>query len=96
LVRGSKKLSLPKATAGNVKGKMKRTATIVPDYDLSNLPTDQVALWIYLQAEAILGQIMADQAERLGFPLALGDCIVSAMKKNPQAIFSNGIRGADV
>ena len=89
-------MSLPKAAAWKVKRKMKRTATMVPDYDLSNLPTDQVALWIYLQADAILDQIMADQAERLGFPLALGDCIVSAMKEKPQAIFSNGLRGAAV
>ena len=36
------------------------------------LPTEQVDLWIYLQVDGIFGQIMADQAERLGFPLALG------------------------
>ena len=41
---------------------------MAPDYDLSNLPTDQADLWIYLQVDAIFGQIMADQAERLGFP----------------------------
>ena len=63
---------------------------MAPDYDLSNLPADQADLWIYLQADAIFGQIMADQAERLGFPLALGDCIVSAMTEKPQAIFNNG------
>jgi hypothetical protein len=39
---------------------------MAPDYDLSNLPTDQADLWIYLQTDAICGQIMADQAERLG------------------------------
>ena len=32
----------------------------------------QVELWICLQVDVIFGQIMADQAERLGFPLALG------------------------
>ena len=45
---------------------------MTPDYDLSNLPTSQADLWIYLQVDAILGQILTDQAERLGFPLALG------------------------
>jgi len=68
---------------------------MVPDYDFSNLETSQVDLWIYLQFDAILGQIMADQAERLGFPLAVGDCIVSAMTEKPRAIFNNGKRGAD-
>jgi hypothetical protein len=63
---------------------------MAPDYDLSNLETSQADLWIYLQADAIFGQIMADQAERLGFPLALGHCIVSAMTEKPQAIFNNG------
>ncbi len=60
------------------------------DYDLSNLPTDQVELWICLQADAICRQIMDAQAERLGFPLALGHHIVSAMTQIPQAIFNNG------
>ncbi|MGD1102201.1 MAG: hypothetical protein ABSA59_09055 [Terriglobia bacterium] len=63
---------------------------MVPDYDLSNLQTSQADLWIYLQVDAIFGQIMADQAERLGSPLARGDCIVSAMTEKPQAIFNNG------
>ena len=44
---------------------------MAPDYDLSNLINDQVDLWIYLRVDTILSQIMADQAERLGFPLAL-------------------------
>jgi hypothetical protein len=39
---------------------------------LSILPTAQADLWIYLEVDAIFGQIMADRAERLGFPLALG------------------------
>ncbi len=68
---------------------------MAPDYDLSSLETSQVDLWIYLQFDAIFGQIMADQAERLGFPLAAGDCIVSAGTEKPQAIFNNGKRGAD-
>ena len=62
---------------------------MVPDYDLSNLPTRQADLWICLQADDICGQIMAAQAERLGFPLALGHSIVSAMTQKPQAIFNN-------
>ena len=45
---------------------------MTPDYDLSNLPTSQADLLIHLQVDAILGQILADQAKRLGFPLALG------------------------
>jgi hypothetical protein len=69
---------------------------MAPDYDLSNLPTAQVELWICLQVDAIFGQIMADQAARLGFPLALGDGIVSAIKEKPQAIFGNGVRGVGV
>ena len=68
---------------------------MTPDYDLSNLETSQVDLWIYLQFDAIFGQIMADQAERLGFPLAVGNCIVSAVTDKPQAIFNHGKRGAD-
>jgi hypothetical protein len=63
---------------------------MAPDYDLSNLTTEQVDLWICLQADFICEQIMADQAERLGFPLALGKSIVSAMTEKPQAIFNNG------
>ena len=50
---------------------------MAPDYDLSNLPTEQVDLWIYLMGNTIFGQIMADQAERNGFPLALGHSIAS-------------------
>jgi hypothetical protein len=68
---------------------------MAPDYDLSNLETSQADLWIYLQFDAIFGQIMADQAERLGFPLAVGDCIISAVTEEPQVIFNNGKRGAD-
>jgi hypothetical protein len=63
---------------------------MAPDYDLSKLPASEADLRIYLQADAIYGQIMADQAERLGFPLALGDCIVSAITAKPQGIFNNG------
>jgi hypothetical protein len=68
---------------------------MAPDYDLSNLETSQADLWICLQFDAIFGQIMADQAERLGFSIAVGDCIVSAVTEKPQAIFNNGKRGAD-
>ena len=68
---------------------------MAPDNDLSNLETSQADLWIYLQFDAIFGQIMADQAERLGFPLAVGDCIVAALTEKPQAIFNNRKRRAD-
>lgn len=69
---------------------------MAPDYDLSNLPASQSDLWLYLQVDAILGQIMADQAERLGFPLALGDCIVLALREKPQAILNSAYGVADV
>jgi hypothetical protein len=62
---------------------------MAPDYDLSRLPTDQAEVWIYLQADVIYGQIMEFQAERLGFPLALGHRIVSAMTQKPEAIFNS-------
>lgn len=61
---------------------------MAPDYDLSNMPTDQVDLWIYLQVDAIFVQIIAEQAERLGFPTALGNRIVSAMTVKPQGMFN--------
>ena len=46
---------------------------MTPDYDLSNLRTDQAELWIYLRFDAILAEILADQPERRASPLALGD-----------------------
>jgi hypothetical protein len=63
---------------------------MAPDYDLSKLPASDADLWIWLQADVIFGQIMANQAERLGFPLVLGECIVSATTTKPEAIFNNG------
>ena len=63
---------------------------MAPDYDLSTLPTEHVDLWIFLQADVICGQIMADQAERLGYPLAQGDSITCAMTRMPQTFFKNG------
>lgn len=69
---------------------------MTPDYDLSNLPISQADLWICLQTDAILRQILAEQAERLGCPLALRDCTVAALTENPQAIFNAAQRGADV
>ena len=59
---------------------------MVVDYDLSDLPYHQAEVWICLQANAICGQIMAAQAERLGFPLVLGDRIVSAMAQKSQTM----------
>jgi hypothetical protein len=35
-----------------------------PDYHLSHLQTWQAALWIRLQADLVLAQILADQAKR--------------------------------
>jgi hypothetical protein len=69
---------------------------MAPDHDLSNLPASQADLWICLQIEAILRQILADQAERLGYRLALGDCAVAALTEKPQALFNTAQRGADV
>jgi hypothetical protein len=68
---------------------------MAPDSDLSNLPTFQVDLWIYLQFDASVGQIMADKADRLGCPLAGGNCIVSAVTEKPQALFNSWKRDAD-
>jgi hypothetical protein len=68
---------------------------MAPDYDLSNLPTSQAELWICLQVDAILRQILAEQAGRLGYPLALGDCTVAALTEKPQVIFNTAQRGAD-
>jgi hypothetical protein len=67
-----------------------RGGEMAPDYDLSYLPNSEVELRIYLQAELIVGQIMADQADRLGYPRELGDCMVSAMTSQPQGLFNNG------
>ena len=68
---------------------------MAPDYDLSNLPTSQADLWICLQVDAIFGQIMADQAERLGFPLALRDGTVAVLTEKPPARLSSVKPGAD-
>jgi hypothetical protein len=68
---------------------------MTPDYDLSNLPTSQAELWIHLQADAILGQILAEQAKRLGFPLAPRDCTAAGLTEEPQAMLNFALRGAD-
>ena len=68
---------------------------MAPDYDLSNREISQANLWIYLQFDAIFGQIMAGQAERLGFPLAQAEWVASAVAEKPQATFNNGNWGAD-
>jgi len=68
---------------------------MAPDYDLSNRETSQADLWICLQFDAIFGQIMTGQAERLGFLLAQADGIVSAIAEKPQVIFNNRKWGAD-
>jgi hypothetical protein len=69
---------------------------MTPDYDLSNLPTSQADLWVFLQADDILSQILTKQAERLGCPLALRGCTFAARMEEPQAIFNTARRGADV
>jgi hypothetical protein len=66
------------------------------DYDLSNLPTDQAEVWICLQADVIYGQIVADQAERLGFSYGPGHSIVSTLSRRSLVIFSNRLRGVGV
>ena len=58
---------------------------MAPDYDLSNLPTSHVDMWLFLQIGDILGQILADQSKRLAFPLALRDCTVAALTEKPPA-----------
>jgi len=63
---------------------------MVVDFDLSILPDDQAELWIWLRTDEICRQIIAAQAERLGFPLALGHRIASAIIQKPQAMFNNG------
>jgi hypothetical protein len=68
---------------------------MTPDYDLSNLSTSRADLWINLQVDAILGQILADQAERLGFPFALRDCTVAALTEKPPARLNSVEPGAD-
>ena len=37
---------------------------MAPDYDLSSLQTWQADLWIHLQVDVVLAQILADQAKR--------------------------------
>jgi len=63
---------------------------MVADYDLSQMPSDQAEVWMCLRADAIYGQIVVAQAERLGFPLVLGRSFISAMIQRPQASFNNG------
>ena len=46
---------------------------MTPDYDLSNLHTEQAELWIHLRFDAILVEILADRPERWASPLALGN-----------------------
>jgi hypothetical protein len=67
-----------------------RGGKMTPDYDFSYLSAAQVELLIYLEVDVTFSQIMADQAERLGFPLALGETIGSAMTSKPRAMFNNG------
>jgi len=67
---------------------------MAPDYDLSNLETSQVDLWINLELDDIFGHIMPEKAERLSFAPVEGDCIISAVTEKPQAAFDNRKRGA--
>ena len=62
---------------GNIQGVSRRLmrailrgGEMIADYDLSNLPNEQAETWICLRADEICGQIIAEQAERLGFPVA--------------------------
>lgn len=67
-----------------------------PDFDLSNLPTDQAEVWICLQVDVMYGQIMADQAERLGFSFAPGRSIVSTVTQGSFAVVGDRLRGVGV
>ena len=62
---------------------------MVVDYDSSDLPDDQAESWGWLRTDEICGLIIAAQTERLGFHLALGHRIASAMIQKPQAIFNS-------
>jgi hypothetical protein len=65
---------------------------MTPDYDLTNLQIDQADLWIYLQVDVILAQILADQTEHRASPLALGTApnfaALTATAK-PQAVLNS-------
>ena len=61
---------------------------MAPDVDLSNIPISQADLWIFLQADIIFDQIMTDQAERLGSPCVLANCLISVMSDISQARMS--------
>jgi hypothetical protein len=70
---------------------------MTPDYDLSKLRNEQVELWIYLRVDAIFGQIVADQEERLGSSSsAPGRSIVSTVSRRSLVMFSNRLRGVGV
>jgi hypothetical protein len=76
--------------AGTGLGRGKRNeANVALDRDLSTLPTDRVDLWIYLEGDAIFVQIMAAQAERLGFPMARRDCAYSVMTATSRMPYSS-------
>ena len=66
-----------------------------PDYDLSNLETSQVDLWIQLELVDIFSQMKADQPERRAFAHVIGGCIISAVTEKPQAALDNRKLGAD-
>jgi hypothetical protein len=61
---------------------------MAPDVDLSNIPISQADLWIFLQVDAIFDQIITDQAERLGSPPVLANCLISVMPDISQARLS--------
>lgn len=63
---------------------------MAPDYDLSYYSTCEVDLWLHLYVDAIIGQIMANQAERLDFPLTVRERIVPSLAGNSRAIFNGG------
>ena len=68
---------------------------MAPDYDLSNLETSQVDLWIQLELVDIFSQMKADQPERRAFAHVVGRCIASAVTEKPQAAFDDREPGAD-
>ena len=65
-LRGQHPMDIPVANPD----RLERRGEMIADYDLSNLPNEQAETWICLRADEIRSQIIAEQAERLGFPPA--------------------------
>lgn len=53
------------------------------DYDLSDLETFQANLWLFLRADDICAQILADQAERRASTRSRQPAVLAAMALRP-------------